>query len=486
MIYLDGSELNCDILHQIALGAEVGITEEVIQRMEKNAITAIDSRGVLEGKRRWIMGFAKQTSIKEPNQDLIRDFILGHCAGVGEPLEPLFVRAAIAARAHVLMTGYSGARPITVQKMLEMLNSNRIPSVPSQGSVGAAGDLAPMAHIARALCGYCKKSYLDTPLEPTPKEALALINGVSLSAGIAAIVVVRAKRLLQAAVVAAALTMEVIKANSQCIDSRVLSLRGHPDVEPIGASLRFLLEGSQRVHDSQRPDAFSLRCGPSVMGAIRRTFLFVEEEVNHELNGTSDNPLHIDGQWFEAGHFHGASLGMAMDHLKTACAQLATLSERRTFRMTHGKLSQELPSFLVEGTGLNSGFMIAQYTAAALASEIKGLAHPASVDSIPTVQHHEDHVSMAPIAARMALQSLECLADIIAIELLLGAQALDLRQRDDGYQAPKQLQKLHQAIRQKVEFWDDDDVLHPAISSLSQMVRDGHIDDICPIPMLYT
>ena len=176
---------------------------------------------------------------------------------------------------------------------------------------------------------------------------------------------------------------------------------------------------------------------------------------------------------------------MAMDHLKTALAQLATLSERRTFRMTHGKLSMQLPSFLVKGTGLNSGFMIAQYTAASLASEIKGLAHPASVDSIPTVQHHEDHVSMAPIAARMALQSLECLADIVAVELLLGAQALDLRFRDDGFQAPDNLKKLHGAIRENVEFWEDDDVLHPAISALSKMVRDGDIEDICPLPELF-
>ena len=153
--------------------------------------------------------------------------------------------------------------------------------------------------------------------------------------------------------------------------------------------------------------------------------------------------------------------------------------------MTHGKLSQELPSFLVKGTGLNSGFMIAQYTAAALASEIKGLAHPASVDSIPTVQHHEDHVSMAPISARMALQSLECLADIIAIELLLGAQALDLRFRVDGSSSPKKLQKLHQEIRQRVAFWEDDEVLHPAISELSRLVRDGEIGNICPSEELY-
>ena len=167
-----------------------------------------------------------------------------------------------------------------------------------------------------------------------------------------------------------------------------------------------------------------------------------------------------------------------MDHLKTALAQLSTLSERRTFRMTHGKLSQNLPSFLVQGTGLNSGFMIAQYTAAALASETKGLAHPASVDSIPTVQHKEDHVSMAPIAARMALQSLDCLADIIAIELLLGAQALDLRIKEDGLNVPTRLAQLHQLIRDNVPFWEDDKVLHRSISPISALVRSGHLSSL--------
>ena len=182
------------------------------------------------------------------------------------------------------------------------------------------------------------------------------------------------------------------------------------------------------------------------MGAIWRTIRFAKEEVERELNGVSDNPLIFHGsddttdagfgEWIETGNFSWASIGLAMDHLATALTQLATLSERRIFKLTHGKLSNNLPSFLVQGTGLNSGFMLAQYTAAALASECKGLAHPASADSIPTVQHHEDHVSMSPIAARKALEILECLADIIAIELLVGAQALDLRHQVDQYDAP--------------------------------------------------
>ena len=183
--------------------------------------------------------------------------------------------------------------------------------------------------------------------------------------------------------------------------------------------------------------------------------------------------LNIDDNWVETGNFHGASLALAMDHLTTAIAQFSTLTERRIFRLTHGKLSKELPSFLVKGTGLNSGFMLAQYTAAALASEIKGLAHPASADSIPTVQHQEDHVSMSTIAARMALEALDCCASLVAIELLVAAQALDLRMEEDGHALPPQLAKLHRQIRSVVHFWEDDEVLHPSIQACLKLVQSG-------------
>ena len=197
-------------------------------------------------------------------------------------------------------------------------------------------------------------------------------------------------------------------------------------------------------------------------------------EVKNELNAVSDNPLLIDGTWLEAGNFHGASVAMAMDHLKVALAQLATLSERRTFRLTHGQLSKGLPSFLVTGTGLNSGFMLAQYTAASLASECKTLSHPASVDTIPTVQHHEDHVSMGPIAARQALRMVECVADIVGIELMLAAQGLDLRRNAGATLAPKIAAHLA-TVRGAIDFWDDDQVMHPDIAASGQLVRSAAV-----------
>lgn len=468
-INITGKPITCLDIWNIAHGEDIAIAPEIMEKMQKNVDSMTEPSSILHHKRHWLTG-----NPSLPNQDIAESFILGHCAGVGTPFPKEIVRAAIATRILVLCTGLTGSRPIVVEKMAEMLNKDIIPTVPSQGSVGAAGDLAPMAHIARVLCGYTPHSLPDfAPLVPTDKEALALINGISLSTAIAAIAIIRAEKLLEAAIWAAGLSMEVVRAQSQCIDARPLLARNHPEVEEVGAILRELLQDSSRVLSDNKPDAFSIRAGPSVMGAILRTLRFAKEEVHRELQGTSDNPLLFDGEWLEAGNFHGASVAMAMDHLKTALSQLATLSERRIFRLTHGKLSNNLPSFLVEGTGLNSGFMLAQYTAAALASETKGYAHPASADSIPTVQHHEDHVSMAPIAARHALQSIECVYDIVAIELLVGAQALDLRQRDDGLAPPQHIHELHKRIREKVPFWKDDNVLHPVISAMQSIVRAG-------------
>lgn len=460
--------ITCEDIWNIAYGAPISIAQERMTEMDENAQAAAHIP-ILAAKQHWLTGNPESSA-----ENLAEGFILGHCAGVGEPFAKEIVRAAIAARIKVLSSSISGCRSVVVERLKELLNNDWVPNVPSQGSVGAAGDLAPMAYIARRVCGFDNFQHPDfTPLIPTDKEALSLINGISLSAAIAALAIVRAERVFQAAVWAAGLTMEVVQAQSKCIDSRGLDARNHPEVSEVGTYLRTILDGSKRVLPTNNPDAFSIRAGPSVMGAVWKTIRFARTEVERELNGVSDNPLIFGQDSIETGNFHGATVGMAMDHLKTALTQLATLSERRTFRLTHGKLSNNLPSFLVDGTGLNSGFMLAQYTAAALASEMKGLAHPASVDTIPTVQHHEDHVSMSPIAARMALESLECLADVIAIELLVGAQALDLRFRDDKLAAPSQLQNLHDTIRHSVQFWQDDEVLHPAIRALSNMVRQG-------------
>lgn len=491
-VQLSGGPLTVQQLALVAGGATVEADPAALARMAANA-AAVPPGSVLEAKQAWLLGDHARSI---PSEDLPAAFIFDHCAGVGEPLPTGVVRAAMAARANVLLAGHSGVRPVVVEGLLAMLQQRIHPEVPSQGSVGAAGDLAPMAHIARVLF------QLDGPvaglpaLRPTPKEALAVINGVSVSAALAALAVHRSRRVLDTAVRALAMTMEAVGADAGCIDPRPLAARRHPGPQAIAAALWELLSGSSTVHRGRKPDAFSIRCAPQVLGAAAEAIDHVQDVVERELSGASDNPLLYPedaelpgGPWVEAGNFHGAAIALAMDHLKLALAQLATVSERRTFRLSYGQLTPGLPSFLVAGTGLNSGFMIAQYTAASLASELKGLAHPASVDTIPTVQHHEDHVSMAPIAARMALESAECAADIVGIEVLLAAQALDMRQQGyavdpDGQQIPAKPQVLAPAVhglwstvRTVVDYWPDDGVLHPCLAAVGGLVRSGALLD---------
>ncbi len=486
-LLLTGGDLDCAALHAIGQGADVTAAGDALAAMARNAAATPPGTNVLVRKREWLMGGAGEGL---DDDALTRSFIMGHCAGVGPPLPDAIVRGAIAARANVLLQAHSGCRPDAAEALLALLDGRPLPVVPAQGSVGAAGDLAPMAHIARVACGWGPGQDRAPAFRPTPKEALALINGVSLTAALAAFAIVRARRVLEAAVAACAMTMEAVGADAGCIDARPLALRGHPGPVVIAEALRGHLAGSRQVRPGRRPDAFSIRCAPQVLGAALDTLDHAEAVVTRELNGASDNPLLFGehpgtGEWVEAGNFHGAALGQAMDALKVALTQVGTVSERRTFRLTYGQLTPGLPSFLVEGTGLNSGFMLAQYTAASLASECKGLAHPASVDAIPTVQHHEDHNSMGPIAARMALRLLECVADIVGIEALLAALALDLRVRGfavdetggvfpaDPVELCPGIDGLRARVRAVVPFWQDDQVLHPALVAAGGLVRRG-------------
>ena len=481
-IRLNGQNLKCTDVHAIAHGGSTALCEDARLRMQANVDSMPEGPSILEEKRHWLVGgFASEMTPDE----LCRTFIIGHCAGVGPLLPKALVRATMAARANVLATATTGCRPVAAEVLIDMLNADVIPEVPSQGSVGAAGDLAPLAHIARVACGYVDRPKTVRPYRPNSKEALALINGVSMTAALGAIAVVRVRRVLDAAIAAAAMTMEAVGAGSGCIDARVLGARNHPGGIEVAKRLRDWLEGSLQVSPERGANAFSIRATPAVMGTLVEELGCTETILERELNGSGDNPLLIDGEWLEGGNFHGAPIAQAIDALKVALAQLATVSERRTFRLTYGQLSKGLPSFLVRGTGLNSGFMLTQYTAASLASECKGLAHPASVDTIPTVQHHEDHVSMGPIAARMLLEMVECVADIVGIEVLLAAQALDLRMRGIAFDASGEpmgadpielapnIQLLHQRVRRSIEYWEDDGVLHPCLKAAGQLVRSG-------------
>lgn len=492
-VELDGRSLDAEQVARVAAGAPVVLAERARAAMERSAAAWEAQPDVVQQKRRTLVG---RTST---GGDSVRSFVLDHCAGVGEPLPAGQVRALVACRANVLATGHSGVRPALVDALCALLQSGAVPVVPSQGSVGAAGDLAPLAHVARVVCGYGglvqrpDGSVGPSPLPgfvPTAKEALALINGATLTSALAALAVHRARRVIDAAIDACAMTFAVARADGRCLSEAMLAARGHEGAVRVAARLRERLGAPGLV--VRQPDAFSLRAAPAVLGAALDALRWVEGTVGRELNGACDNPLWFPGEGvIEGGNFHGAPVALAMDTLRIALTQVGTVSERRTFRLTASSITQDLPSFLVAGTGLNSGFMLAQYTAASLASECKGLAHPASVDSIPTVQHYEDHVSMGPIAARSTLRVLENVADIVGIEALLAAQGLDWRLRGlrvvDGVtesvppdEVGPGVLALHARVRDVVPYWTDDQLMHPALRAVGALVRRGLAADEAP------
>lgn len=468
-VTLDGERLTAAGLAAIAGGASATLDPAARDRMETSA-RRVASQGhgdVLRRKWAWLAGNPPQSG----EASIVGEFLRGHCAAVGDPLPPEIVRATLAARINVFATGASGVRPELALHLLALLATGPMPSVPSQGPVGAAGS-AVLAHLAREALG---------AFEPTEKEALSLINGSTLDTAMAALAVTRAERLLVAAEAAAGLSFEVMEADLGCLSPLAHAARRHPGPIATAERLRSRCAGSELVIRRPSPDSFSIRCAPAVLGAAGEALDHTRAVVERELNAAADNPLVFpeEAEWVEAGNFHGAPVALAMDHLKIALTQVAGIAERRIFRLTYGQLSG-LPSFLVPGDGLLNGLMLAQYTAASLVSECKGLSHPASVDSIPTVQHLEDHVSMGTIASKSALHLVELVADVIAIELLCAAQGLDFRLSGEtgaGPVAPRAPgagnRTTYEAVRRHVPRWREDRVLHPDLVAMGRAVRAG-------------
>jgi histidine ammonia-lyase len=381
--------LRCGAVEAVASGrASVALSSGARARMEASARQFADSGStdVLRSKWEWLVGGEAPSDEAEA----ARLFVIGHCAGVGAPLPPEEVRALILARAHALGRGFSGVRPLIVERLLAMLRDGVVPVVPSIGAVGAAGSIQ-LAHVARVALGYGGPVLDGTaalpPLVPTEKEALSLLNGSSYTTALAALAVARAERVLRAAEAACALSMEVVRADLRALSPGAAAARGHAGIGAATDRLRELVAGSELVTTQRSPDSFSVRCAPAVLGAARDALAYVRQVVETELDAPSDNPLVLpDERLIEAGLFHAAPVALAMDHLKAALAQVGSISERRVFRLTYGRLSG-LPSFLVPGSGVNSGLMLAQYTAASVLAEAKALCMPASIDSIPTVKH---------------------------------------------------------------------------------------------------
>ncbi len=396
-------------------------------------------------------GFGSLCNARIGLQDLGKlqeNLILSHAVGVGRCFNEDEARATMVVRANTLASGHSGVRLEVEQLLLELLNKHVYPMIPSQGSLGASGDLAPLASLALVLIGRGTakvhgeilqgRAILDAigakPVVLEAKEGLALINGTAVMTGVAALVFSDARMLLRIANLAAAMTMEALRARLEPFDERIHDLRRHAGQGAVAKDILSYLAGSRLVGTCDEvQDAYSIRCMPQVHGAVSDTVDFVENVLLNELNAVTDNPLLFpaDGDVLSGGNFHGEPVALAMDYLGIALSELASISERRTNRLLNPALNRGLPAFLARDAGLNSGLMIAQYTQAALVSENKVLAHPASVDNIPVSADQEDHVSMGTIAARKARSIADNVATVVAIELLTAYQAVDILGGED-------------------------------------------------------
>ena len=430
-------------------------------------------------------GFGKlaQTRIAHDKlAELQRNLVISHSAGVGAPLAPGVVRLVLVTKAISLARGFSGVRPEIVRALLALANAGVLPRIPSKGSVGASGDLAPLAHLARILIGEGEVSIgydvlsADEGLrragvEPVvlgPKEGLALLNGTQVSTALALAALFDAENVFAAALVASALSLEAIKGSIRPLDARIHEARGQPGQIDVAAGLRALLEGSGIVPShadcGRVQDPYSIRCVPQVMGACLDSLRHAARVLEIEANAASDNPLVFanSGEVVSGGNFHGEPVAIAADLLAIAIAEIGAISERRIALLIDATLSG-LPPFLVLEGGLNSGFMMPQVTAAALASENKSAAHPASVDSLPTSANQEDHVSMATFASRRLGDMLTNTAVIVGIEAMAAAQGIDFLR---PLRSSELVEREHAQIRSRVAFLDRDRELAPDIEAM--------------------
>jgi len=456
--------------------ASVGAVERAVARGEV-------SYGINTG----FGAFANRVIPADQTRRLQLNLIRSHACGTGEPLPAHIVRRMLLLKANSLAAGYSGARPLLAELLLAMLHADVLPVVPSQGSVGASGDLAPLAHIGLALIGEGEATRGGQPLEgedvsraagfepfaPQAKEGLALLNGTQLSLSLALEGLFRAERLLDASIVAGALTVEGLAGSHAPFDARIQEASRLPGQVAVARRLRTLLTDSEirrsHEHCERVQDPYSVRCMPQVFGAVEHTLAHARHVLGAAVNGVSDNPLIFGDEILSGGNFHAEPVGFVSDFLAVAVAELASISERR-IDLLDRRVNPNLNMFLATEPGLESGFMMAHVTAAALVSENKTLAHPASVDSLPTSAGQEDHVSMAPWAGRKLLAVCENTARVLGIELLAAAQAVDSMQ---PLATTPELQRVQAVIREHVPLRRHDHRLDRDIDALARLVRAG-------------
>jgi len=515
VVVLTGADLSIDDVEAVARrGALVSLDDDARGRMQeaRDVIEAlVDGGEVVYGVTTGFGDLATTFIEREQAGRLQQNLLMSHATGVGAPFPLEVVRAMLLLRANTLALGHSGCRPMLVDRLLEFLAHGIHPVVPEQGSLGASGDLAPLAHLALPLIGRgevelggrimpaadaLSEAGLE-PMELEAKEGLALLNGTQMMGALAALFLGDADRLTKTASVAAAMSVEALLGTDVAFSAAYQLARPHPGQVAVAAEMRHLLRdsGLQRAHHRSThkvQDPYSLRCVPQVHGAVRDALDQLRRVLDIELNSATDNPLVFPGggvaddgaiatgggRVISGGNFHGEPLALALDYAKLAVAELGSISERRIALLVDPRLNGGLSPFLAASPGVESGMMIYQYTAAALASEHKVLAHPASVDSIPTSANQEDHVSMGSIAARHARLVLEGVQRIVSIELIVAAQALDLRLASmaEGGEAPGPgagVAEAQRRIRSHVAHLDRDREPGPDLAAAYTLVRDG-------------
>lgn len=497
VVDLDGQTLTLEDVRSVAVdGVGVRLTSSARERVGR-------ARALIEARARTgrpvygvNTGFGYLSSVRIPETDLEQlqlNLLRSHAAGVGEPLTPEQTRALMLLRANVMAGGRSGIRAEAIELLIAMLNANLLPIIPRKGSVGASGDLAPLAHLALAMVGESdviadgsrvradvalKRAGL-TPLRPAAKEGLCLINGTQAMSALGCLALLESEELVTIADIAGAASTEGARGTVVAFDARIQNVRPHTGQIASAENLRTLLADSAiaRSHaDCEKvQDAYSFRCMPQVHGAVRDVLSFVRNTLSVELNAATDNPLVFaeEGEGdaiLSGGNFHGQPLALALDFLAIAVGELASISDRRVEQLIDPALSG-LDAFLVRNPGLNSGFMMAQVTAASLVNENKILAHPASVDSIPTSANREDHVSMGMTSARKAVDVVDNTRICLAIELLAAMQAIDLV----GLTPGRGIAAAHSAFRSQVAHWDVDRILHPDIEAARTLIANGRL-----------
>ena len=498
MIELDGNSLTLETFVDVVRKKHrVTLSDEAKKRVmdSRNIVEkAIERKDVVYGVN---TGFGKLSDVRIDDADLHtlqKNLIMSHACGTGEPFGLDVVRGMILLRINALVKGYSGIRLKTVDKLLEMLNEDVVPVVYSQGSLGASGDLVPLAHMVLPLIGEgevwlegerlsSREGFEKAGIAPLDsleaKEGLALINGTQAMVSVGALTLHDAYKTLWHASLASAMSFEALRGITDVFDERIHEARGHSGQRIIASLMGRLLKGSKNTTfqgEERIQDAYSLRCVSQVHGASLEAFSHIKEKVETEMNAATDNPLIFseDSRAISAGNFHGQVMALPFDYLSIAISELASISERRLERLVNYDLNKRFPPFLANERGRNSGFMIVQYVAASLVSENKSLAHPASVDSIPSSANQEDHVSMGTIAARKASTILTHTRKVVAYEMMCAAQALDFSGKET---MNSHLKEVFKQIRKEVPFIKEDTVMQPYMAKMEKLLMGERLDD---------